>query len=99
MTDATWQFNDPPNVAVIVNRKIIFEGDWIAYVSHDLDDGCWQFHTCQSEPVREEDAMLVSLKNIVDRDPSINALSELPLGWHAWRDSHDSEWQTCAKHA
>jgi hypothetical protein len=99
MTDATWQFNDPPNVAVIVNRKIVLEGDWIAYVSHDLDDGCWQFHTSQPEPVREEDAMLVSLKNIVDRDPSINALSELPLGWHAWRDSQDSEWQTSVKDA
>ena len=38
-----WPFAEPPNLAVIVNRKIIHEGDWIAYVSHDADDDGWQF--------------------------------------------------------
>lgn len=35
----TWSFEDPPNVAVLVNRKIIEGEEWIAYVTHDADDG------------------------------------------------------------
>lgn len=97
MTAAKWQFNDPPNLAVIVNKAIILKGDWIAYVSHDLDDGGWQFHADQPEPVTQDDAMLVSLKNIVDLDPSIVDLAGLPPGWHAWRDSKESKWQISAQ--
>ena len=93
MKKTQWQFNEPPNMAVIVNKKILFEGDWIAYVSHDSDDGAWQFHTNQSAPVGESDAMLVSLQSIVNIDPSILLLADLPLGWHAWRDSKDADWQ------
>ena len=33
-----WPFPDPPNLAVIVNRKIFQDGDRIEYVSHDADD-------------------------------------------------------------
>ncbi|WP_244216432.1 hypothetical protein [Herbaspirillum rubrisubalbicans] len=40
-----WPFQDQPKTAVIVNRKIVARESWIAYVTHDLDDGCWQFHT------------------------------------------------------
>lgn len=90
MTIADWQFSDPPNVAVIANQKIVLSGDWIAYVSHD---GAWQFHTNQSEPVNEEDAMMVSLQSIVTLDPTIIELADLPLGWHAWRNSKSSVWQ------
>jgi hypothetical protein len=93
MTTVDWQFSDPPNVAVIANQKIVFSGDWIAYVSHDSDDGVWQFHTNQSEPVSEEDAVMVSLQSIVALDPTIMELADLPLGWHAWRDSKSSVWQ------
>ncbi|MDO6409911.1 hypothetical protein [Pantoea phytobeneficialis] len=93
MQNSEWKFNDLPNVAVIVNRKIISSGEWIAYVSHDSVDGAWQFHTNQITPLSENDAVLVSLKSIVDLDHSITALADLPLGWCAWRSSKDDIWQ------
>lgn len=87
----TWKFSEQPNIAVICNRKIINDGAWIAYVSHDLPDGGWQFHTVDGELV-EADAMVVSLKNIIDLDVSIAELAQLPAGWHAWRQSKTLEW-------
>ncbi len=88
----TWPFNDPPNVAVIANRKIVSGTDWIAYVSHDLDDGAWQFYTADAE-VAEGDAALVSLENIVRIDATVSQLADLPLGWHAWREKKDLPWK------
>lgn len=86
-----WKFQDSPNVAVITNQKIVSGGDWIAYVTHDEDDGGWQFHN--REPLNEEDAAIVSLRSIIELDGSIGELSDLPLGWHAWRERKDAQWQ------
>jgi hypothetical protein len=88
----TWPFNDPPNVAVIANRKTVRGEEWIAYVSHDLDDGAWQFHTAGAE-VAEGDAVFVSLQNITQIDATVLQLADLPLGWHAWRDTKDLPWK------
>ena len=93
MTTLQRQFNDPPNVAVIANRRILSDGDWIAYVLHDSHDGAWQFHTNQPGPVSGGDAVLVSLQSIVKFDPTVLALADLPLGWHAWRNSKEASWQ------
>jgi hypothetical protein len=88
----TWKFREQPNTAIICNKKIINDGAWIAYVSHDLSDGGWQFHTVDSE-LLEADAMVVSLKNIVDLDNSVVELADLPLGWHAWREAKTLKWE------
>jgi hypothetical protein len=86
-------FRDPPNVAVIASRKIVDGSDWIAHVFHDADDGGWQFHTSEPGPSHESDAVVVSLGEIVGLDESVAALADLPLGWHAWRESEDAPWQ------
>ncbi|MCQ8871546.1 hypothetical protein NP945_06890 [Mesorhizobium sp. LMG17149] len=93
-----WKFADPPNVAVFVDRGIVTRGDWIAYVSHDNDDGSWQFHNSETGPVDEGDIMIVSLQNVAQRDESVQALADLPEGWHAWRISRSSPWQRARSH-
>lgn len=87
-----WPFQDQPRTAVIANKKVVSRESWIAYVTHDLEDGGWQFHTNEAT-IREDDAILLSLKNIVDIDPSIGELSDLPVGWHAWREAIDLPWK------
>ena len=67
--------------------------DWIAYVSHDDEDGSWQFHNSEPGPVEDGDIMIVSLQNVVKRDESILELADLPEGWHARRSSKSSPWQ------
>jgi hypothetical protein len=89
---AQWQFEDPPDLAVITLKKIIWEGDWIQTVTHDADDGGWQFLDNDQRSRKESDAAMVCLSEIVDLDPTIIELADLPLGWHAWRSSKDSPW-------
>jgi hypothetical protein len=51
-----WLFEDPENVAVLTSKDVIDLGKWIHYVSHDYDDGSWQFHSLEGAPLREADA-------------------------------------------
>jgi hypothetical protein len=88
-----WKFSDPPNVAVITSRKVMSGEQWIAFVSHDEDDGGWQFLNSGSAPPNEADASVVGLGEIVQLDASIVELSDLPLGWHAWRETRASPWK------
>lgn len=88
-----WPFPDPPNVAVVTTRSIV-RGAWIAHVSHDADDGGWQFHDSEPGDPREEDAMVVSLQSMVTRDATLTQLAALPEGWRAWRDTPAAPWQT-----
>ncbi len=92
-----WPFQDPPNVAVFTSKDIVEDGKWIYYVCHDEDDGAWQFHSIDGPPSSQSNARLVSLKSIVELDPSVTVLSDLPVGWCAWREAKNSVWQRQAK--
>ncbi len=83
-------FKDPPNVAVFSSGEIVTSGKPILFVSHDEDDGAWQFN-CEDH-LSFDNVIVVSLKNIIDIDETVNALSDLPVGWIAWRDSKNSPW-------
>ena len=89
---ADWPFvDDPPNVTVITTRGVVDGTDWIALASLDQDDGDWQF--IGSEGPREDQAMVVALRSVFERDSSIGELADLPLGWRAWRMAPDQPWQ------
>ena len=87
-----WRFQESPDLAVIIKRRIVQNGDWIAYVSHDIHDGGWQFHDSDRRRPRESDALVLSLREVAELDPSIVELADLPVGWHAWRSSNGSPW-------
>jgi hypothetical protein len=91
-----WPFDDPPNVATHTTRQIVRDGRPILYVSHDEDDGAWQFHTGDAE-VSLWDGMIVCLSEMVRSDPSLLALADLPYGWVAFRESVDSPWRRCRR--
>ena len=93
MITESWPFADPPNIAVIANRKVVLDGEWISYVSHDIDDGGWQFHCNHTGDLTEADAAVVSLQEILSLDAMVAKLADLPVGWHAWRDSKAAAWQ------
>ncbi|TIT75782.1 MAG: hypothetical protein E5W56_04530 [Mesorhizobium sp.] len=87
-----WKFKDSKNLAVISTRKIFSQDSWIAYVSHDVEDNSWQFYGNEVE-VDQDDLILVGLIEIVELDETVEQLADLPLGWHAWRDTKTSPWK------
>ena len=93
----SWPFSDAQNTLVFTSKDIVNSGKWIHYVSHDADDGAWQFHSIDGPPQDESDARLVLFKNIVKLDPTIAQLADLPIGWCASREAPDSEWKKQVK--
>jgi hypothetical protein len=89
-----WPFLDPPNTAVITTVPILNRQASVQYVTHDHEDGAWQFHHLRQhgEPASVKDAAVISLGNMLRLEPRIAELSDLPLGCHAWRDSEHAPW-------
>jgi hypothetical protein len=89
-TKNRWVFNEYRNLGVITTTKVLKENHPILLAAHEVD-GDWQF-LCGTT-TEEQDLHLVCLNEIVQRDPSVNLLADLPEGWCAWRDTVRDEWQ------
>lgn len=83
-------FNDAPSTATIVCCHIIENNMPILYVSHDEDDGMWQFLCGRSHEADE--ARLVSLKLVFDLDNSVGVLKDMPYGYYAERKTKEDNW-------
>jgi hypothetical protein len=90
-----WPFDDPENVATMTVRQITHGGQPILLVSHDADDGMWQFLT--GGPVEMTDAMIVGLGEVYRIDQSIGELADLPLGWTAERSAPGQPWRRSSR--
>jgi hypothetical protein len=86
-----WPFDQPPNCAAITLRQIVRDGAPVLLVTHDEDDHGWQFLD-GSEVPSASDAMIVCMSHIVETDPTLYELADLPPGWRAWRTSARGEW-------
>ncbi len=62
----------------------------ILFVSHD-DDGYWQF-LCGSSDHSEENARIISLKEVTELDSSVNDLYELKMNYGARRATKEHKW-------
>ena len=70
--------------------RAVLEGDPILHVSHDIDDHGWQFLDGRDADVAE--GRLISMAHALERDPTLRAVSDLPPGWIAWRESVSGAW-------
>lgn len=89
-TMKVWPFDEAKNFGVYTTKQVIEDGYPILLVTHD-DDGDWQF-LCGTTN-ESEDARLVCLKEIVESNPSVAELADLPMGWQAQRDAPDQPWE------
>ncbi len=87
----TKRFRDNLGIYVFTLKCIVLDKMPITYVSHDAE-GDWQFLR-QDRQLREEDAMLISLGEMIEHDPSILEIADLPLGRVATRRDRNSPWQ------
>ena len=89
-TATTWTFDDPDNTASFCCRHVTEENRPILRVTHDEDDGAWQF-LC-GDTHQTEDARLVCLGCMVTRDETLLEVADLPLGWCADREVVNGSW-------
>lgn len=83
-------FYDAPNTAAIICCHITESKSPILYVSHDEDDGMWQFLCGQVHTT--EEAKLVSLRWVFDFDSSVGVLADMPCDCYAERKNRDDSW-------
>lgn len=85
----TLGFKEDPRLGVITTAPVL-AGAPIVMVSHDEDDGGWQF-LCgtTNDPA---DGRIVHLEEIVAMDPSVAEVADLPLGWVAFRSAVGGDW-------
>jgi hypothetical protein len=63
-------------------------------VTHDADDGGWQFLCGSTDD--PDDGRVIGLSCVLDIDSELAEIADLPLGWKAWRDSVEHEWDRWA---
>jgi len=86
-----WTFDQAENVACFTLRQIINEGAPILFVVHDEDDHGWQFLT--GENVSLADAMIVSMREIVEHDRTLLEIGAMPPGHRASRSAVGEPWE------
>ena len=77
---STWPFEDTPNTASITTRQVL-DGAPILLVTHDADDGSWQFLCGTTNDTA--DGRVVGLGEMYGRDTTLGELADLPEGWRA----------------
>ncbi len=87
----TFKFSESENTACFTCDHILSRERPILYASHDAEDGTWQF-MCGQEDHTEANAKIISLKQAVEIDETINDLYEMPLGVGAERETKTSKW-------
>ncbi|MBQ8382854.1 MAG: hypothetical protein IJX47_06605 [Clostridia bacterium] len=86
----SFPFDDHPQAAVLTCCHIIDGSASILFVSHDEDDGMWQFLCGKAHS--ENEARVVSLYEIYVLDNTIAQIADLPYGYIAMRESIESNW-------
>jgi hypothetical protein len=87
----TWPFEASRNTAAITTRPVLEGKAPVLRVSHDADDGGWQFLCGTTDDPAE--ARVVGLGRMCDSDVTLLEISDLPEGWQAWRERPGAPWQ------
>ena len=85
-----WSFDESREVTCITTSYVL-GGSPILRVYRDFE-GDWQFHGAFDQPASQEVAQVVSLGAMVDLDPTLSGVAQLPYAWMAYRDSASDAW-------
>jgi hypothetical protein len=88
--DVSWFFQAGKNRAVFTTKSVTEDGYPVLQVFHDKQDD-WQFLSGLGQ--KPGTWQLVSLGNMIERDPTLAELADLPEGWCASRRSVGAKWR------
>jgi hypothetical protein len=84
---------ESPNGVVITTRRVMEQGWPILLVTHDDDEPRgWQFLNGHGDTDDPTGGITVHPEHVIDRDPTVVELADLPPGWRAWRTTESAEW-------
>lgn len=89
---AHYPFSKRPDLLVLTCTHVVEEGKDITMVCHHFDDNTWEF-ICDGAHTSEEEAIVLSIGELCEMDPSLNLLSDLPVGACASRKSRAHAWE------
>lgn len=85
-----WKFSDPPHTGVYLSETVHKGTERVTYVSHDVEDGAWQF---LGDSMDGGGGPVIScFHHPIDNDPTLCELADLPLGWYAERSKPGEAW-------
>lgn len=85
-----WKFPDPPHARVFLSDAVQNGTESVTYVSHDAEDGAWQF---LGDSMSDGGGPVIScFQHPIDRDSSLAELADLPTGWYAERNKVGAPW-------
>jgi hypothetical protein len=82
-------FSETPELGVFTSGRVVNGREPVCLVFHH-ENGDWEFVTGDEQ--RSSEICLIHVGHIIEWDPSIAALADLPSGWKAWRESPASDW-------
>ena len=87
----TFAFKDAPETACIVCQHVLDGKNPITFISHDKEDGMWQF-LCSEDHILE-DVRLISQAEAFQIDESIGQAADLPRGFVIERTEAKGRWK------
>ena len=88
------EFADALNTVVFTTKYVTEDNKEITYVTHELEDGSWQFFSDDEFEDFTKVAKLVTLSNIIRIDKTVLDIADLPLGYYATRKNKKEKWET-----
>ena len=78
------------HLAAFICQHVYENSKPVLLVSHD-ENGDWQFVCGRDHDVNEK-PRLVGIVHLLERDPSLNEIADLPINWAAERNAVGGEW-------
>lgn len=88
---AHYPFHARPDMLVFTCIHVLEEGAPVTTVCHHFDDNAWEF-LCDC-PHTDEDALVISIGELCQHDPTLALLCDLPVGGAAVRKSKAHAWE------
>jgi hypothetical protein len=90
MINADWPFDQGANVATITTWQVLRDAAPVTVVIHYSDDHSWAF--LGGNGFTLDDAAVVSMSEILSRDPTLFEIADLEPGSVARRDQVGGDW-------
>lgn len=87
---AYYPFSKRPGMLVFTCCHILEDNRPITFVTHHFDDNNWQF-IC-SDTHNDTDAVIISISELCEIDPTIEELCDMPVGHCAHRKNQNAKW-------